>query len=107
MEIGKRIRMIRQEKALKQEEFGALHGSNRSVISRLESGRQLIDQDLLNRLWTKLGVSPHWIITGEDIANRERLKEISELKAELASTKELLAAKTEIIQLMKKVAGAK
>ena len=102
MEIGKRIKKIRTEKALKQEDFGVALGVNRSVISRLESGRQLIDQDLLSNLWNQFQISPHWVITGENLGD---VGEVSRLKSDLETTKELLAAKTEIIQLLKKTAG--
>ena len=114
MEIGKRIRKIRQDKSMKQEEFGALVGSNRSVISRLESGRQLIDQELLMKFWNKLSISPHWIITGEEFGGdkAQLIQEVTSLKAELEITKTMLAVmksdrdtKESFIQLLRKTAG--
>ena len=109
MEIGKRIKKIRQNKSMKQEEFGALIGSNRSVISRLESGRQQIDQELLMKFWTTLKISPHWLITGEDPGN---VAEVAKLKSDLKETKHTLSlveahrdSLAEIIQLLKKTAG--
>ena len=110
MEIGKRIRKIRQDKSMKQEEFGALVGSNRSVISRLESGRQLIDQELLMKFWNKLSISPHWIITGEEFGGdkAQLIQEIASLKSQLETSNAMLAvmksdrdSKEEIIRLMK------
>ncbi len=109
MEIGKVIKKIRQDKSMKQEEFGALIGSNRSVISRLESGRQQIDQELLMKFWTTLKISPHWLITGEDPGN---VAEVAKLKSDLKETKQTLSlveahrdSLAEIIQLLKKTAG--
>ena len=102
MEIGKRIKKIRTEKALKQEDFGVALGVNRSVISRLESGRQLIDQDFLSNLWNQFQISPHWVITGEDPGN---LGEVSRLKSDLDKAEKSLAETREIIQLLKKTAG--
>ena len=109
MEIGKRIKKIRQNKSMKQDEFGALIGSNRSVISRLESGRQQIDQELLMKFWTTLKISPHWLITGEDPGN---VAEVAKLKSDLKETKHTLSlveahrdSLAEIIQLLKKTAG--
>ena len=108
MEIGKRIKKIRQNKSMKQEEFGALIGSNRSVISRLESGRQQIDQELLMKFWTTLKISPHWLITGEDPG---AVAEVAKLKSDLKETKQTLSlveahrdSLAEIIQLLKKTA---
>ncbi len=111
MEIGKRIKKIRQNKSMKQEEFGALIGSNRSVISRLESGRQQIDQEILMKFWTTLKVSPHWLITGEDPGG---VAEVSKLKSDLKETQQNLVemrshrdSLAEIIQLLKDAAGMK
>ena len=111
MEIGKRIKKIRNDKSMKQEEFGALIGSNRSVISRLESGRQQIDQEILRKFWTTRRVSPHWLITGEDPG---AVVEVAKLKSDLKETKRTLSlveahrdSLTEIIQLLKDAAGIK
>ena len=108
MEIGKRIKKIRNDKSMKQEEFGALIGSNRSVISRLESGRQQIDQEILMKFWTTLRVSPHWLITGEDPG---AVVEVAKLKSDLKETKRTLSlveahrdSLTEIIQFLKDAA---
>ena len=109
MEIGKRIKKIRNDKSMKQAEFGALIGSNRSVISRLESGRQQIDQEILMKFRTTLRVSPHWLITGEDPG---AVVEVAKLKSDLKETKRTLSlveahrdSLTEIIQLLKDAAG--
>ena len=111
MEIGKRIKKIRQNKSMKQEEFGALIGSNRSVISRLESGRQQIDQEILMKFWTTLKISPHWLITGEDPGG---VAEVAKLKSDLKETQQNLVemrshrdSLAEIIQLLKDAAGMK
>jgi len=109
MEIGKRIKKIRTEKALKQDEFGTLLGTNRSVIGRIETGRQMIDQDFLYKIWTVLNVSPHWVITGEDLGSAQ---ENSKLRKELDHTKSMLAVvksdrdtKASFIRLLEKTAG--
>ena len=114
MEIGKRIKKIRNDKSMKQEEFGALIGSNRSVISRLESGRQHIDQEILMKFWTTLRVSPHWLITGEDPDVSARLAELAKLKSDFKETQQNLVdmrshrdSLAEIIQLLKDAAGVK
>ena len=99
---------------MKQEEFGALIGTNRSVISRLESGRQQIDQDLLMKFWTKLKISPHWIITGEEFGGdkAQLIQKIGSLQSQLETTNAMLAivksdrdTKESFIQLLKKTAG--
>jgi transcriptional regulator with XRE-family HTH domain len=109
MEIGKRIKKIRNDKSMKQEEFGVTLGVNRQAISRLESGRQVVDQDLLNNLWVQFKVSPHWLITGEDPG---AVVEVAKLKSDLKETKRTLSlveahrdSLTEIIQLLKDAAG--
>ena len=108
MEIAIRIRKIRQDRRMKQDEFGDYLDLNRSTISRLESGKQLIDQDLLKKFWDRLQVCPRWLITGEDVGFlTDKDHEIARLQNDLETTKELLAAKTEIIQLLKDAAGLK
>lgn len=108
MEIAIRIRKIRQDRRMKQDEFGELLGMNRQWISRLESGKQLIDHDTIRRFWDKLQVCPRWLITGEDVGVlTDKDQEIARLQNDLETTKELLAAKTEIIQLLKDAAGVK
>jgi len=109
MEIGKRIKKIRQDKSMKQEEFGVTLGVNRQAISRLESGRQVVDQDILSHLWEKFQVSPHWVITGEDLGSAQ---ENSKLRKELDHTKSMLAVvksdrdtKGSFIKLLEKTAG--
>ena len=104
-EIGLRIKKIRTDRSMKQEDFGVALEVNRSVISRLETGRQLIDQDLLGNLWDTFRVSPHWVITGEE---EESVRDVERLKSELKMTKQMLSdvrsdrdSKAEIIRLMK------
>ena len=84
---------------MKQDEFGDILGMNRQMISRLESGNQLVDQKIIKKFWDKLKICPRWLIIGDDVGN------LSDKDQEINQLKELLAAKTEIIQLLKDAAG--
>ena len=102
-EIGRRIRMVRQEHNLKQEEFCNALGISRFSLGRIERGDQTIDGQSLHNLHEKFGSSSDFILFGEE----GNFKDYQDLQKELESTKELLAAKTEIIQLLKDAAGVK
>nr|ARK10102.1 hypothetical protein A6C57_06975 [Fibrella sp. ES10-3-2-2] len=54
--IGQRIKAIRLEKGLTQEEAGKNLNLTRSVFSNYEAGRQNFSVELLERIATMLGV---------------------------------------------------
>jgi transcriptional regulator with XRE-family HTH domain len=101
-EQGRRIKKVRQDQDLKQDDFCAQIGLSRFSLGRIERGEQAIDSQSLFHLKTKFGISADWILFGTELKSG---KEYDDLKKDLEKTEELLAAKTEIIQLLKKTAG--
>lgn len=62
LEIGKRIRMRREELGMTQEELGKLLWLNKSTIQRYESGKfQTIKLPVLHAIAKQLDVDPNWI----------------------------------------------
>lgn len=55
-EIGERIRNARMRKGISQEKLGELTGSSLSSISRLETGRTMVDLEKLIQIANVLGV---------------------------------------------------
>lgn len=67
LSIGNRIRTIRKEKGYSQEKLSELCGYNsRSTINKIEMGINDIPQSKLQKIADVLGVSPSYLINGED-----------------------------------------
>ena len=98
-EQGRRIKKIRQEQNLKQDDFCAALGISRFSLVRIERGDQAIDATSLYNLKTKYDVSADWILFGKDLGANTALEK------ELETLKQRLADKEEIIHLLKKTAG--
>lgn len=64
--IGSRIRKVRNQHGLKQDEFAEKLGVNRHSLSRIESGKQPVPNELLVSLWTVYKVSANFIMNGVD-----------------------------------------
>ena len=62
--IGSRIRKVRNQHGLKQDEFAEKLGVNRHSLSRIESGKQPVPNELLVSLWTVYKVSANYIMNG-------------------------------------------
>ena len=103
-EQGRRIKKVRQDQNLKQDDFCAALGISRFSLGRIERGDQAIDSPSLFNLNQKFCVSSDFILFGKISGPSS---DVDAIKKELETTKELLAAKTEIIQLLKDAAGVK
>jgi len=62
-EIGRRIKMLRHDKKLTQEQFGKLIGKSTQYVGRIERG-QKISVDLITTICKKTGVTTDYIILG-------------------------------------------
>ena len=62
--IGSRIRKVRTTHGLKQDEFAEKLGVNRHSLSRIESGKQPVPNELLVSLWTVYKVDANFIMNG-------------------------------------------
>ena len=67
IEIGKRIKQAREDKAMSQEDLGSQLGLNKSTIQRYESGQvQRIKLPILENMAKVLGVNPSWLVLMSD-----------------------------------------
>lgn len=60
-----RIKLLRKENKLTQQEFGEALGVSRDIIKNLEYGRVDPRPLVLNHMVSVFGVSEHWLKTGE------------------------------------------
>ena len=62
--IGSRIRKVRNTLGMRQDEFAEKLGVNRHSLSRIESGKQPVPNELLVSLWTVYKVGANYIMNG-------------------------------------------
>jgi len=74
--VGQRIRAARRARELNQEELSRRLGIHRNSLVRYERGERGIDVELLVRIARELGVSLHWLVTGE--GEMEQVPEVPE-----------------------------
>lgn len=78
MIMGERIRQLRLEKQLTQEELGKLVGVQRSAVQKWEKGHtQNLKRNVIERLSSFFGVSPSYLMGMSDIRNLSELKDYS------------------------------
>ena len=65
MTIGERIKILRKEKCLSMEDFGAIIGMGKSAVSRIENGVNGITDQTIRSICREFGVSEQWLRTGE------------------------------------------
>jgi tetratricopeptide (TPR) repeat protein len=80
--IGERLRRLRRERGLSQRAL-ASPGVSYAYISRIEAGTRQPSMKALRKLAVKLGVSPEYLETGNELAESER-RELRLAEAELA-----------------------
>tara|TARA_R100000773_G_C4219428_1_gene118017 strand:+ start:2794 stop:3093 length:300 start_codon:yes stop_codon:yes gene_type:complete len=79
-EIGKRLKLLRQEAGLKQADIAKLVGHSNNVVGRIERGEQTIDLKTILAYKKQFNVSADYIIDGvnngnEDISDRLKFAE--------------------------------
>lgn len=67
--IGQRIKQLRVEHNLTQEEFGKLFGIVKSTISMYENDKSIPDDDMKKKIAEKFDVSLDWLMGVSDIRN--------------------------------------
>lgn len=63
--MKERIKLIRKNNNLTQEEFGAAIGVTRIVVTTYETGRVIPDKSVRMLICSKFHVNEHWLETGE------------------------------------------
>lgn len=89
MTIGERIKVLRKEKNLSMEDFGAVIGMGKSAVSRIENGVNGTTDQTIRSICREFGVSERWLRTGEgEMFEQTRETVLDRLAAEYSLDKE-------------------
>ena len=106
--IATRIKQLRGKKS--QEAFSADIGISQRALSRYETSIHKPSIELVAKICSKLGVETKWLIfgegpmhTGEPVKEEPQAAPDLSLEAEVKMLKELLAAKNDTIDALKRV----
>ena len=89
MTIGERIKVLRKEKNLSMEDFGAVIGMGKSAVSRIENGVNGTTDQTIRSICREFGVNEHWLRTGEgEMFEQTRETVLDRLAAEYGLDKE-------------------
>ena len=64
-EAGSRVRKVRKDNNLTQEQFGAKIGYSMVMVHLVEAGKATATNDFLSRISSVFGISYNWLLTGE------------------------------------------
>jgi len=64
-DVSDRIRTLRRDLRLTQEELGKAAGVTKSAVSQWERGTSVPGRDALLSLRNKFGINPDWVMTGQ------------------------------------------
>lgn len=89
MTIGERIKILRKEKNLSMEDFGAVIGMGKSAVSRIENGVNGTTDQTIRSICREFGVNEQWLRTGEgEMFEQTRESVLDRLAAEYSLDKE-------------------
>ncbi|MBS6501849.1 MAG: helix-turn-helix transcriptional regulator [Clostridium sp.] len=71
--LGKRLKILRTEAGLTQEEFGIPYSLKKSTVSQYESGASRPDDELKKKIALDYNVSIDWLLGLTDIRNKEEV----------------------------------
>lgn len=80
MSVNERIRQVRKDNGLTQDEFASRLGLKRNSVAMIEAGRATSDQTIF-AICREFGVNETWLRTGagEMTASKSRAQEMAEL----------------------------
>lgn len=83
--MNNRIREIRKENGLTQDEFAEIIGSHKNNLCQMERGNRNITNRTVKLIAKSFGINEEWILTGEGekYVTYEKEKEIGQLMADL------------------------
>lgn len=90
MEIGQRIKTAREKIGWSQRELGEKVGKDRKTITNYETGVTDPPAGVLVAMSRAIGVSPRWLLTGEEEGEASRVAEGTAEYGLSAQQKELL-----------------
>ena len=70
-EVGKRIKNLRKQKGMTQDELAAVFKTESSVICKIETGKQTISIDYVVDIASYFEVSIDYLINGENVIDNE------------------------------------
>lgn len=88
--LAKRIKQLRTEKELTQEEFGRIFGIVKSTVSLYESGKSTPDDTLKRRIAEYFNVSLDYLMGVSDIRNPYNEKTLEEKYPEIHDVEEAM-----------------
>lgn len=89
MEMGKRIRDLRIQKGMTQEELGRVIGVQKSAIRKYESGAvENIKRSSIDKMAQLFGVTPSFLMGWDENIVREAGQAVDDYNAALAETKD-------------------
>lgn len=80
MDIKDRVKLVREQLNLSYAEFGKLVGISKDKAFSIESGRQKVPSEILQRLVIKHGISASWLLTGRGFMNQSVQDEAANYK---------------------------
>ena len=89
MTIGERIKILRKEKCLSMEDFGAIIGMGKSAVSRIENGVNGTTDQTIRSICREFGVNEQWLRTGEgEMLEQTRASVLDRLSTEYDLSRE-------------------
>jgi transcriptional regulator with XRE-family HTH domain len=64
-EIGKRVRKIRLQKGISQEQFGELIGIKKAAVSKIENGDNSLSRSNLISICKQFNINEEWLLYGK------------------------------------------
>ena len=64
-EIGKRVRKIRLQKGISQEQFGELIGIKKAAVSKIENGDNSLSSSNLISICKQFNINEEWLLYGK------------------------------------------
>ena len=83
--IGQRLRKLRRDRDLTQEELADLAGTNQAVIQKIENGKSTRPR-ILAELAVALEVNPAWLQWGEPFAQKQLAQTVATFGKTLTRT---------------------
>lgn len=78
-DFGSRLKQLRQEKRMTQEELGKILGKSKNNISQYETNKRQADDETKKQLAQFFNVSIDYLIGYSDIRNSNELKKLSSI----------------------------
>ena len=75
-EVGKRIKNLRKQKGMTQDELAAVFKTESSAICKIETGKQTMSIDYLISFADYFGVSVDYLLNGESVVDDEEIHEV-------------------------------